>query len=172
MTKATMGELENVGACPTGEHLSHPHCGFIGCVDLRPWAKANRYRYRLEESYEAENNAHVKGDGRWFVEVLCQRGLIYPAGGLDLTAYTKSVHAWRELLEVEGISKKQEASGEWRCRFPLSQLDAVAAILRPRRKKATGASPQQLRAMRERRKSLDQARKTLSGAADKPPDRG
>ena len=133
MTKATMGELENLGACPTGEHVSHPHCGFIGCVDLRPWAKANRYRYRLDESYQAENNAHVKGDGRWFVEVLCQCGLIYPAGGLDLAAYTKSVHTWRELLEVEGISKKQEASGEWRCRFLLSQLDAVAAILRPKR---------------------------------------
>src|SRR5262245_61374771 len=167
-----MSELENLGTCFTGEHVSHPRCGNIGCVDLRPWAKANRYRYRLEESYQAENNAHVKGDGRWFVEVLCQRGLIYPAGGLDLAAFTKSVHAWRELLEVEGISKPQEASGEWRCCFPLSQLNAVAAILRPRRKKATGASPEQLRAMRERRKSLDQARKAPSATADKPPGRG
>ena len=50
-----------------------------------------------------------------------------------MAAYTKSVHAWRELCQVEGVSKKQEASGEWRCRFPLSQLDAVAAILRPRK---------------------------------------
>jgi len=132
---STQTTLENLGACPTGEHVSHPLCGYIGCVDLRPWAKANRYRYRLEQSYQAENNAHVKGDGRWFVEVLCQRGLIYPAGGLDLAAYTKSVHAWRELLEVEGISKKQEASGEWRCRFPLSQLDQVAAILKPKRRR-------------------------------------
>src|SRR5262249_35094178 len=106
------------------------------------------------------------------VEILCQRGIVYPAGGLDLAAYTESVHAWRELLEVEGISKKQEASGEWRCRFPLSQLDAVAAILRPRRKKATRASAEQLRAMRERRKSLDQARRTPSATDDKPPDRG
>ena len=108
-----MSELENLGTCPTGEHVSHPQCGYTGCVDLRPWAKANRYRYRLEESYEAENNAHVKGDGRWFVEVLCQRGLIYPAGGLDLAVYTKSVHAWRELLNVEGVSRsrKQAVNG-------------------------------------------------------------
>src|SRR5262245_13847210 len=98
------------------------------CIDLRSWAKAHRYRWRYEESYNGDT-----GGQEWFVEVLCQRGLIYPVGGLDLAAYTKSVHAWRELLEVEGISKKQEASGEWRCRFPLSQLDAVAAILRPKR---------------------------------------
>src|SRR5262249_24210310 len=56
---------ETLGTCPTGEHVSHPRGGFIGCVDLRPWAKANRYRYRLEQSYEAENNPHVKGDARW-----------------------------------------------------------------------------------------------------------
>src|SRR5262249_18348553 len=78
---------ENLGACPTGEHVSHPQCGYIGCVDLRPWAKANRYRYRLEGSYQTEKREHGKGDGRLFVEVLCQRALIYPAGGLDLAAY-------------------------------------------------------------------------------------
>src|SRR5262249_19863173 len=87
-------EPVNLGVCPTGEHGSHLHCGYIGCIDLQPWAKANRYRYRLEQSYQAEDNAHVKGDGRWFVEVLCQRGLIYPAGGLDLAAFTTSAHAW------------------------------------------------------------------------------
>src|SRR5262249_24767729 len=101
--KARMSELENLGTCPTGEACqSSAVCGYIGCVDLRPWAEANRYR--LKESYQAENNAHVKGDGRWFVEVLCQRGPIYPAGGVDLAAFTKAVHGWRELLEVEGIS--------------------------------------------------------------------
>jgi hypothetical protein len=102
------------------------------CIDLRHWAKAHRYRWRFEESYQAEKPEN-RGDGRWFVEIVCQRGLIYPVGGLDLAAYTESVHAWRELLKVEGISKPQEASSEWRCRFPESQLNAVAAILRPKR---------------------------------------
>src|SRR5262249_42405428 len=105
--------------------------------------------------------AHVKGDGRWFVEIVCQRGLIYPAGGLDLTAYTKSVHAWRELLEVEGISKKQEASGEWRCRFPLSQLDAVAATLKP--KKRRPLDPDRARAISGLKEVHAQSRKTALG---------
>jgi hypothetical protein len=115
--------------CPTGQHKNDfRHCGFAGCVDLRPWAKTHRYRYRLEESYQAESDQHVK-----FVEIVCRRGLIYPVGGSDLAAFTESPHAWRELLEVEGISHPQEASGEWRCRFPLTRLDEVAAILKPKR---------------------------------------
>jgi hypothetical protein len=52
-----MEELHNLGICPTGEHVKHPQCG---CPDLRPWAKANRYRYRFEESYNAEDDAHVR----------------------------------------------------------------------------------------------------------------
>jgi hypothetical protein len=102
------------------------------CIDLRTWAKAKRYRWRFEESYEAEKPEH-RGDGRWYVEIVCQRGLIYPVGGLNCAAYTESVHAWGELLRVEGISRPQEADGEWRCRFPLTSLDAVATILRPKR---------------------------------------
>src|SRR5438445_11607981 len=82
---------EDLGACPTNQHLTDcRQCGFAGCVDLRPWARANRYRSRLEESYKAENDAHVKGDGRWFVEILCGNGLIYPCGGTTLLAYAKS----------------------------------------------------------------------------------
>jgi hypothetical protein len=73
-------ELTDLGACATGEHEKHPQCGYIGCVDLRIWAKAHKYRYRFEESHQAESDPHVRGDGRWFVEIVCQRGLIYPAG--------------------------------------------------------------------------------------------
>src|SRR5215813_13201178 len=89
MSKRTMTP-NDLGVCPTGKHVKHPQCGYIGCIDLRAWAKAHRYRYRFEESYQAESDPHVKGDSRWFVEIVCQRGLIYPAGGLDLAAFTES----------------------------------------------------------------------------------
>jgi hypothetical protein len=108
-------------------------CGFAGCVDLRPWAKTNRYCFQLEESYQVESDGHVKGDRRWFVEIVCRRGLIYPFGGLDLVAFTESIHGWRELLKVEGVGYTQESSGEFRCRFPIDRLDEVAAILKPKR---------------------------------------
>jgi hypothetical protein len=57
------------------------------CIDLRPWADAKRYRWRLEESYHAEKPER-RGDGRWYVEILCQRGLIYPKGGDEILAFT------------------------------------------------------------------------------------
>src|SRR5215471_6251005 len=117
-----MSELENLGACPTGEHVSHPQCGYIGCVDLRPWAKANHYRYRLDESYEAEDNAHVKGDGRWFVEVLCQ-------GGFILLAVAKA-GVCKSLESISGVILRRIDTKSREFEFPLDKLDQVAAILK------------------------------------------
>src|SRR5919106_1621143 len=82
--------LTDLGKCPTGEHSQiYPQCGFVGCVDLRIWAKAHGYKFRFEEGYKAENSMHIRGDGRWYVEVLCQNGLIYPYGGTTILAYAK-----------------------------------------------------------------------------------
>lgn len=105
-------------------------------MDLQPWAKANRYRYRLEESYKPENNLHVRGDERWFIEVLCSRGLIYPAGGSDLLAFTQSRNTWRALLELgPDVRPHQVGDKEKVCRFPFTLLNEVAAIMRPRRRR-------------------------------------
>jgi len=129
------GELikDIIGACPTNEHsVTHPQCGFVGCVDLRPWAKANRYGYRLEESYHAENSTHVRGDGRWYVEVICRNGLIYPCGHTTLLAYTKAgvVSAMAALPDT----KPHQTDGKARVfKFPLERLEEVAAILKPKR---------------------------------------
>jgi hypothetical protein len=125
--------LTDLGSCPTNEHAhDYRQCGFAGCVDLRVWAKANRYRFRLEASYQAEDSSHVKGDGRWYVEVICRNGLIYPRGGMDLLCYTKSgaVLTIAELLEAEPV----QTDGKARVfRFHVDRLDEVAAILKPKR---------------------------------------
>jgi hypothetical protein len=125
----------NMGTCPSGQHITDfRQCGFAGCVDLRSWAKTHRYRYRLEESYQAESDQHVKGDGRWFVEILCQRGLIYPKGGSKVIAFTTSTDAWKSLLEL-GCKPHQVGDKERACKFPVELLDQVAAILKPRRRR-------------------------------------
>jgi len=125
------------GTCPTGQHVNDfRQCGFADCINLRPWAEANRYRYRLEESYKAENSAHVRGDGRWFVEILCKRGFIYSCGGGELCAFTASRHAWQALLELGSkINPHQAGDRERVCRFPLELLGEVARILQPRRRR-------------------------------------
>ena len=126
------GSSDNLGICPTGEHsITHPQC-FAGCVDLRPWAKANRYRFRLEESYRVESSTHVRGDGRWYVEILCKNGLIYPHGGTNLLAYTKSRTALA-IAKLPGVHLYQTDGTARVLKFPVECLDEVAAILKPKR---------------------------------------
>ncbi|HWO41498.1 MAG TPA: hypothetical protein VNO43_06810 [Candidatus Eisenbacteria bacterium] len=139
----------------------------MGCIDLRHWAKANRYRYRLEESYQAESDSHVKGDGRWFVEVLCKNGLIYPYGGRTFLAYTKAGVA-KAIAALGPDIEPYQTDGNARIfKFPVERLDEIVAILKPRKRRAVGASPEQLRAMRERRKALAHVGQTAQGATQR-----
>lgn len=122
------------GSCPTGRHThDFRHCGFAGCVDLRSWAAANRYRYRLEESYKAETDMHIRGDGRWYVEILCRNGLIYPYGGSTVLAYTRRGVA-RKIAAIPGAQHHQWDGFARVFRIPAEALDQVAAILKPRRR--------------------------------------
>jgi hypothetical protein len=144
------------GTCPTGKHVTDfRQCGFAGCINLRPWANANRYRYWLEESYRAENSAHVRGDGRWFVEVLCQHGLIYPYGGPLLLAYAKP-GVVSKIASLPDVRPHQTDGRACVFKFPLERLHAVAAILKPKKLRGSATlTPRQLEVLREGRKRLD-----------------
>ncbi|MBI2367122.1 MAG: hypothetical protein HYV01_19290 [Deltaproteobacteria bacterium] len=157
----------DLGSCPTGQHATGSfRCGFMGCVDLRGWAKENRYRYRLEESYKAESNGHVRGDGRWFVEILCRHGLIYPAGGPDLLAYASRGVVSKILDLGPDIRHHQYDGGARVFRFPVSRLDEVAAILKPRRRRPPVAmTPERLAALREGRKRIAGVGQTACGGS-------
>ena len=97
------------------------------CIDLRPWAKAHRYRWRYEEGHSS-----VEPDAEWYVEVICRYGLIYPHGGSTLLAYaTRGVK--RHIAELAGIERHQHDDDAEVFRFPAERLDAVAAILKPKR---------------------------------------
>jgi hypothetical protein len=124
-----------LGVSPNGHSVTYPQCGYVGCLDLRVWAKANRYRYRLEESYKVEDSEHVRGDGRWFVEVLCQNGLLYPFGGTTLLAYAKGGVANRVAELGPDVQPYQTDGKNPVFKFPIERLDEVAAILRPRKRR-------------------------------------
>jgi len=149
---------DGLGVCPTREHsTTHSQYGFAGCVDLRLWAKANRYRFRLEESYRVESSTHIRGDGRWYVEILCKNGLIYPHGGTNILVYAKPGVA-PVIAKLLSVPPYQTEGRAHVFKFPIERLDEVAAILKPRKRRATGASLDQLKAMRERRKLLVQVK--------------
>lgn len=101
--------------------------------DLRPWAKANRYRWRFEESYQYERPEH-RGDGRCYVEVICRYGLIYPKGGDTLLAYANR-GSKRHIAELPGVEHHQWDDGAEVFRFPVELLDEVAGILKPRKRR-------------------------------------
>jgi hypothetical protein len=105
-----------------------------GCVDLREIAKAKRWRWRYEESYKAERNADARGDGRWYVELACRRGTIYPHGGDELAASVSRPAVLRELLALgDDVKVHQRGDLEATVRFPAALLDQVAGVLKPRR---------------------------------------
>jgi hypothetical protein len=74
----------------------------------------------------------LRGDGSWFVEVLCQHGLIYPHGSTTLSCYVKGQVrvAMAELLGAEPYQRDHKAL---MLRFDVADLDEAAAILKPKR---------------------------------------
>ena len=107
-----------------------------GVLDLRPWARARRYRVRLEASFSHESDNGARGDGRAYVEVVCRRGLIYPYDGTELLAWTSTRGILGRLRALDpGVRVCQAGDLEAAVRFPSRLLDAVAAVLRPRRRR-------------------------------------
>lgn len=104
--------------------------------DLRLWAKARRFRTRMEESHFNEGQAEVRGDGREYVEVVCRRGLIYSFNSVELLAWTSTRGVLAELLAADPIVRvHQRGDLEAVVRFPVRLLDVVATVLRPRRRR-------------------------------------
>lgn len=98
------------------------------CIDLRSWAKANRYRWRFEDGYRGGQD-----DDAWFVEVVCHHGRIYPRGGDVLLAYVnRNVRHHIKALGT-GVQHHQWDGNNEVFRFGVERLDEVAAILKPKR---------------------------------------
>ena len=127
----------------------------MDCFDLRPWAKKHGYKTQYDPSYYAETNAEAKGDGRWYVEIPCKYGLIYPMGGNRLQVYFSS-RLEDKIKAIYGAFPKNSDPGARVYIFPVSELEKVAGIVKPRkrRKGGPGASPERMRELRERRKGL------------------
>jgi hypothetical protein len=139
-------------------------------VDLRELARVRRWRWRFEESYQAERDPETRGDGRWYVEILCHRGRIYPWGEQDLLVYTSTRGVKELLLALDpAVRMHQHGDTEAVVRFPEALLDRVAEIMRPKRMGGGGSGPalearaRGLRALAERRKQVLRGRLPPAG---------
>jgi hypothetical protein len=112
----------------------------------------------LRSPIKPRTACNVRGDGRWFVEVLCQNGLIYPYGGRTLLAYAKGGVVNR-VAELPDLQPYQTDGKNRVFKFPVERLDEVAAILRPRKRRSVVLTPEQVEARRETLRLAREARK-------------
>ena len=130
-------------ARPTGRNGSTDSASILAprsahevLFDLRPWAKARRYRMRLEASFAHESDPEARGDGRAYVEVPGRRGVLYPLGADTIGAWTSTRGVLAELLAADpAVRVHQRGDLEAVVRFPSSLLDAIALAIRPRRRR-------------------------------------
>jgi hypothetical protein len=124
------------------------------CMDLRLWAKANRFRWRFEDGYRAGED-----DDKWFVEVVCQYGLIYPKGGNILLAYAN--RGVKHHLAELGLDRYQTDGSAEVFKFTVERLDEVANILKPRKRRTL--DPDKARAIGKVTAYGAQSRQTAQG---------
>lgn len=137
----------DLGQC--AEHKDfHRYCGFIGVPDLAAWAKSKRARWRYEESYKAERDPHVRGDGRWYVELLGRNGIVYPYNAQLGTAFVKGVTREKLLALDPRIKVAQQGNRECSVRFPWELLERVLEVVGQRYKRSY--TPEQRQKMAER----------------------
>jgi hypothetical protein len=107
-------------------------------MTLRTWANQHRYRWTYEASYKAEKDPRTRGNGDAYVEVVCRNGVLYPCDR-GVCAYVKSSMVAR-LLSLPGVRIRRRGDKESELSFPFSALDRVAAVLKPKRKRAGNLS--------------------------------
>jgi hypothetical protein len=100
-------------------------------VDLRALA-GRRYRVSLDESAELDGS---EAERPWHLRIPCRYGHVYVHGRETLGAYTDRPGVIPRLLAVPGVRVHQRGDTEVTVTFPPDRLDAVAAVLKARRRR-------------------------------------
>ncbi len=135
------------------------------CIDLA--ARFGRdYRLGHDEA------AATWGERRdpWMRTLLCQRGMIYPFGG-DRLAVEVDHHPGvaRAVGAIPGVVLWQDGDHEKTFLFHVDLFDAVAALVKPRKRRRCHLTTEQLRAGGERLRAKAQSVFGAARAATAPP---
>ena len=105
------------------------------CPDLKAIA-AGKYRVKLEESYYAERGKRGRSADPWLLTIPCLHGHVFPFGPGMLAASTnlRGGIAGR-LAALPGCRVHQDGDDGLTVVFPEAMFQAVAAILKPRRRR-------------------------------------
>ena len=137
---------------------SHPICQ---CVDLKA-TFGNRYRYEWDAAYWAERSEFRAVEAPWLTIIPCKFGKIFPWGRRLLAAYCPAGGAKRnELLRLDCVKVAQGGGSEVVVTFDVADIDRVAKVMKPRRRRQHSAEElarrttrlTKARRIQERRKS-------------------
>ncbi len=132
------------------------------CVNLKRLF-GKRFRVRYEESYYAQYGPNARTDDPWLQIIPCDMGHIYPHGGNMLAASTnKPGPTVRKLKALPGVIVHQDGNDGANILFHIDQFDAVAEIMRPKRRRvASEAERERLRLL-----SAKYGFKSITGAPE------
>lgn len=118
---------------PTVILADHP---VAPCVDLRR-TFAGRFRFAWDEAYRGERPDFRPIEAPWLTIIPCRFGTILPWGGRRLAAYSAAgATKRRELERLAGVTVAQgggPGAVDVVVTFDGAAIEAVAAVLRPRR---------------------------------------
>lgn len=105
------------------------------CIDLKA-RFGHRYRVDYEESYRAECGDSARAHDPWLLTIPCRHGHIYPHGGELLAASTnRRGPITNRLAALPCVCVVQDGDDGINVLFHASDLDKVAAILKPKRRR-------------------------------------
>ena len=119
------------------------------CVDLRK---------RFGKTYRIINDESAQGPrdrDPWVATIPCTKGHIYPQGGARLAAFRERGPTAQRLKRLPCVQVQCDGDDGVAVVFDVADFDAVAAIMKPRRRRSL--SPEQRQAASERLRLYHQA---------------
>jgi hypothetical protein len=106
----------------------------MNCINLQQQF-GTRYRVTFDAAYSPKHVPRNKLDP-WTMQILCQRGVVYPHGGdvLAVEVEGRRVTANR-LRQLDCTTTFQEGDSFLAVTFHVADFDEVAAIVKPRRRR-------------------------------------
>lgn len=123
------------------------------CVNLkRTFGDVHRIEY--EEGYFADRGEHARAEDPWLMIIPCQHGHICPWGGELLAACTNNRGpVAKKLVDLACTEIWQDGGDGVNVKFHVDHFAAIAAIMKPRKRRHCHLSEEQKRQLADRGKA-------------------
>ena len=139
------------------------------CINLAE-RFGDRYRISFDPAYDPKHRPREKLDP-WYMVIPCERGEIYPQGGDVLVVEVEGRPRTRQrLASLDCTTVHQDGDDFAAFRFHVDDFDAIAEIMRPRKRRRL--SEEQRRKNAERLREHQYQSRTSSAASGAEMDAG